>query len=310
MPDLELALTPETTIRGTTTPNAPGQAFSVYDFIDAVFGQPGVRKKRGGFSRYMWSRLMSTLCIFRNELQSLSWEAPIRFSSRTTRTFDAPVMTACGLLRLLVIVTEELRWCPCKIDQHHTVKATLTNLLAGDHSVVREIEKDTVGGDAVTSHSDLLFRLTPETAVRGTTIPGVTGQVFSVYDFIDIVCRKLSRLWKSPKTSRMLWGHLIHKNSDVHREFTHLSFNGKTFSMKKSLRSKGRFLTPAMNVSGLHRLLIEMDYYLRNRAKQTTRGCTQVYTLNIDRGVRDIVETIFDSYKTGNHSMIEKIDIR
>ena len=167
MPDLELALTPETTIRGATTPNAPGQAFSVYDFIDAVFGQPGVRKKRGGFSRYMWSRLMSTLCIFRNELQSLSWEAPIRFSSRSTRTFDAPVMTACGFLRLLVIVTEELRWCPCKIDQHHTVRATLTNLLAGDHSVVREIEKDTVGGDAVTSHSDLLFRLTPETAVRG-----------------------------------------------------------------------------------------------------------------------------------------------
>ena len=44
MPDLLLALTPETTIRGTTTPNAPGQAFSVYDFIDAVFAPDRPRR--------------------------------------------------------------------------------------------------------------------------------------------------------------------------------------------------------------------------------------------------------------------------
>jgi hypothetical protein len=307
---LLLALAPGITIRGTTTPHAPGQAFSVYDFIDAVAvcGQSGLRKQRGGFSRRMWARLMSSLCNFRNELQSLSWEAPIRFSSRTTRTFDAPVMTACGLLSLLVIVTEELRWCPCRVDEHHTVRTALTNLLADDHSVVRKIEKDTAGGDAAISHSDLLLRLTPETAVRGATIPGVIGQVFSVHDFIDIVCRQLSRLWKTPRSSRMLWSRLTSKKSVLHQELEYLSFRGKPFSMKNSLKSKRRFLTPAMHVSGLHRLLRLMDFELRSRGYQTTSGCPKV-SLEIDRRVRDTLETIFARYNTGNHSIIEQIGV-
>jgi hypothetical protein len=314
---LLLALAPGITIRGTTTPHAPGQAFSVYDFIDAVCRPPRVQKKRGGFSRRMWSRLTSNAGRFKNELLSLSFEAPIRFSSERNRTFHVPVMTACGFLRLMVIINNESNPHRRTIDGRvgYTVEATLKTYLAGDRSMVREIEavvvdsqtrvvkKKKVPAVATVNMPDLLLRLTPETVVRGTTTPGVPDQVFSVYDFIDVVGRQLSREVKCDRFSRRLWSRLISMKSDCRRELVHLSCKA---SIRCSLKSTRRILTPAMTVCGLHRLLVLLAWELR-REYVNARGLPP-HAREIDTTIRHNIETTFSKFKAGDHSMIQEID--
>jgi hypothetical protein len=99
MPDLLLQLTPNTTIRGTSTVDESCPVFAVYDFIDVVGRPPvhGHKRKRGAFSRDFWSRLTFERSARKTELEGLVSEAPIRASLTLNRTAPVPVMTVSGL---------------------------------------------------------------------------------------------------------------------------------------------------------------------------------------------------------------------
>jgi hypothetical protein len=327
MPDLVLQLTTNGTIRGTTTPDASAPVFSVYDFIDVVGRPPTRKRKRGSFSRDVWSRLTSPQSRFSADLHGLSVEAAIRASVKVRRSTPTPAMTVPALQKLLLCVTLDLR--DSVRDTHgyvrHNAADTLARFVAGDHSMLEELQirsdkrsavKLAHGEDVVDSQihmnttkqtslvntdtRDLLLHLTHGTVVRGTTTPDASAQVvFSVYDFIDVVGNQLSRQRKCSKFSTRLWKRLTHKNV-ASRELVHTCVHA---SIRCNIKSQRRIITPAMTVLGLRRIL-ELVYSESNKMegqglRQNRRRCPMDYE------TRNSIETIFEKIKTGDHTMIE-----
>ena len=211
MTDLLLRFTPETTIRGITTVDESGQsAFSVYDFID-MLGRPCFRKKkRGGFSKRIWKRLIWKYAHHTKEIKNWSFEAPLRISEKVNRKFQSPVMTVCGLQKLWDLL-RELFYAKFLEDPKvgvrnagyalNVVKVTLERYMTGDHSMIEEIQtkatrrkvgakrpiEHTVDSEAETPTKrkrtspdmhDLLLELPGGMTVRGMVAPHAPAQMF------------------------------------------------------------------------------------------------------------------------------------
>ena len=92
--------------------------------------------------------------------------------------------------------------------------------------------------------SALLQLLADDAAVRGTTTP--TGKrVWSVYDFISLVCQKHGVY------SRKLWSRLISRDSKVRNEIKPLTAMLKLHAVG----SFSSYKTPVMTIGGLQKLL-------------------------------------------------------
>ena len=128
--------------------------------------------------------------------------------------------------------------------------------------------------------SALLLQLAADATVRGTTTPEGL-QIFSVYDFINLVCHKTGSY------SRQVWMRLINSNFKNELEFyfiptkNHLYQNGTN-----GKRSTNR--TPAMTLRGLQRLLLILDN-------------------KVASNFRHIVEGTFTRFMSGDTSMIQEI---
>ena len=88
--------------------------------------------------------------------------------------------------------------------------------------------------------SALLLILTGDTTVRGT-ITSDGKQVFSVYDFINLVCQK------TESYSRLVWMRLLSEDSNFKDELQGLIF---TVSFRNRAKNN-RYNTPAMTLLGL-----------------------------------------------------------
>jgi len=109
MSDLLLEIAPGHTVRGFLAHDNTDcllSVFCVYDFLDAVARLHGPEPhKRGPFSRNLWDNLTSGAP---NTLRSLASTAPIRKSFHAMQWLKYPVLTARGLLELLVLVQSHL----------------------------------------------------------------------------------------------------------------------------------------------------------------------------------------------------------
>ena len=125
--------------------------------------------------------------------------------------------------------------------------------------------------------SALLLKLADDAMVRGTTT-GDGMQVFSVYDFINQVCRK------SESYTRKAWSHLISEDSNFKDEI-------ESLFCTVTLRHGGQptsYHTPARPLTGLQRLLLILDNKVAVDFRQS-------------------VEDIFVRFTEGDISMIYEI---
>ena len=345
MTDLLLRFTPETTIRGTTTVDESGQAaYSVYDFIEFL-GRPCFRKKkRGDFSRRIWKRLIWKHAHKTKEIESWSFEAPIRISAKVNRKFQSPVMTVCGLRKLwdllkdmfYVKFLEDWNVGPDNAGKvFNVVKVTLERYLAGDHSMVEEIQTDespsAVGakraseGAAETSTPNKKKRASPDTGdlvlvlpggmtVRGTTAPSapacmfwdndVPGEVFAVYDFIDAIVRQTSCVATYANISRVLWKRLSTEETMEAAELRGMSMQAP---MRYSLQSSRRFLTPAMGLRGLYRLFQFINYDFKVNVEYPgptrTKG-RRAHMRELDKVMCSGLYELFKQFHDGDRSIV------
>jgi hypothetical protein len=331
MRDLLLRLTHDTVIRGSTACDAPDvdPVFSVYDFLDVVARPPTHKRKRGAFSRDVWARLTSPQSPFCAELRALAVDAPIRASVKVRRSTPTPAMTVSALQTLLRAVVVNLNSSLSNTDPHvrHTVTNTLARFVAGDHSMLHKIEvrldkassvnhtlerDDDVVDSQIhvkkTKHTstdntdtpDLLLHLIKDTVVRGTITPDGSAQVFSVYDFIDVVGNQLSKQKKCSKYSRDFWKRLTHRNFPYRSSFAYTFVNA---SIRCNMQCQRRTTTPAMTVLDLQRVL-EFVYSESHKLDgQGLRQKTRRYPMDYE--TRNSLEEIFEKYKKGDHTMIE-----
>jgi hypothetical protein len=333
MTDLLLRFSPETTIRGTTTLTEYGQAFSVYDLIDVTW-RPDRQKQHGNFSRRVWSRLISKQSVDTNEIKNWSFEAPIRKSVKVNRKFQCPMMTVVGLRKLCDVLKEK----NSKFIVDCTVVPVLERYITGDRSMIEEIQmnvtESVVGGKRTLDHvmdsevkvskkkkklrlgmRDLLLELTDGTTVRGTTAPDapfwifhkfdVPGEVFSIFDFIDVVCRQLSKQWIYTNISKVMWKRLLatSKGRDT------LRYISWEMPMRCSLHSNRRAVTPVMGVHGLHLLLNFIDLDSKPELKNPHRLGRKTKDHGLDYSTRCSLEEIFTRLEGGDRSMIREIEV-
>ena len=333
MTDLLLRFSPETTIRGTTTVDESGQsAFSVYDFIDVTW-RFDRQRKRGDFSRRVWRRLTSNQSLDTNEIKNWSFEAPIRKSAKVNLKFQSPVMTVVGLRKLYDVLKEQ----NSEFIVDGPVVLVLERYMTGDRSMIEEIQMNMTQSVAHTKRTldhvidsevqvskkkkkqrlgmrDLLLELTDGTTVRGTTAPDapywifhkfdVPGEVFSVYDFIDVVCRQLSKQWIYTDVSKVMWKRLL-TTSEGMDELRYISWE---MPMWCRLQSNKRVLTPVMGAHGLHRLLHFIDLDSKPELKNAHRLGRKTKDYGMDYSTRCSLEEIFTRLEGGDHSMIRELD--
>ena len=116
--------------------------------------------------------------------------------------------------------------------------------------------------------SALLQLLADDATVRGTTTP--TGKrVFSVYDFISLVCQKHGVY------SRKLWSRLISRES-VKKEIKPLTAMLKLHAVGSSSSYK----TPAMTIGGLQKLLPILGRKVKHRLVSTAMHPIQAAALH------------------------------
>ena len=335
MRDLLLRLTHDAVIRGSRAHDADpvSSVFSVFDFIDVVGRPPAHNRKRGAFSRDVWARLTSPQSRFRVAIVALAVDAPIRASVKVRRSTSTPCMTVPALQTLMHFVELDLQNFLRVGDNGANVRRnaadTLARFVAGDRSMLEEIpvrsdkrsavkrklihDDDVVDAEihakkikhtstANTDTPDLILHLTPGKVVRGTITPDTFTQVFSVYDFIDVVDNQLSRQPKCPAFSRYLWKRLTHKNFPYRADFV---YSCVYVPIRCNMKTRKRVITPAMTILGLRRIL-EFVYSESHKTdgqglRQKKRRCPMEYE------TRNTLETIFEKIKTGDHTMIEKV---
>ena len=326
---------PGAVIRGTHASDAlatPVPVFSVYDFLDVAGRPPTHKRKRGAFSRDVWARLTSPQSRFSSAIVGLTGTAAIRASVKVRRSTPTPCMTVPALQTLMHFVELDLQNFLRIGDNGALVRRnvvdTLAHFVAGDLSMLEEIpvrtDKRTVKrqlshaddiadsqinakrtkhtSTANTDTLDLVLHLTHGKVVWGTTIPETSDQVFSVYNFIDIIDNQLSRQRKCPKFSRHLWKRLTHKNFPYRADFVHTCVR---VPIRCTMKNRKRVITPAMSILGLRRIL-EFVYSESHKIdgqglRQNTRRCPMEYE------TRNSLEAIFEKIKTGDYTMIEKV---
>ncbi len=126
----------------------------------------------------------------------------------------------------------------------------------------------------------LLLKLAGDVTVRGTTTPDGM-QVFSVYDFINLVCQKTGSY------SRQVWMRLMNSHFKDELEFNFISARTHLYQHGTS-GGKSTNRTPAMTLRGLQRLLLILDN-------------------KVAAEFRQIVEGVFTRFQSGDLTMIEEI---
>ena len=130
--------------------------------------------------------------------------------------------------------------------------------------------------------SELLLRLAADVTVRGTTT-AEGMQVFSVYDFINLVCQK------NGTYAHNAWARLKDRDSNLKEGdgFKMEILRYHADSVSSTVKSRNR-VTPVMTLRQLQRLLLSLDN-------------------KVASDFRMIVEGIFTRYIAGDLSMIEEI---
>jgi hypothetical protein len=115
--------------------------------------------------------------------------------------------------------------------------------------------------------------------IGASTVKGITSseglKVFSVADFINLVCRK------SGSYARLLWKRLTSDTS----KFTEVK---EALVLAVPSTNITKFTTPGMTITGLQELLS---------------------MLKVDEDIRPIVEDTFARYRSGDTSMIIELDL-
>ena len=125
--------------------------------------------------------------------------------------------------------------------------------------------------------SELLLKLAGDATVRGLTT-GAGLQVFSAYDFINLVCQKTGNY------SRQVWKCLIDAGCVRKDEYT-MEFTEYHYGIHRNTRVRQ---TPMMTLRALQRLVMIL------------RG-------KVAADFRQIVEGVFTRFQSGDLSMIEEI---
>ena len=130
--------------------------------------------------------------------------------------------------------------------------------------------------------SELLLRLAADVTVRGTTT-SEGMQVFSVYDFINLVCQK------NGTYAHNAWARLKDRDSNLKEGdgFKMEILRYHDDSVSSTVKSRNR-VTPVMTLRQLQRLLLSLDN-------------------KVASDFRMIVEGIFTRYIAGDVSMVEEI---
>ena len=131
--------------------------------------------------------------------------------------------------------------------------------------------------------SELLLRLSADVTVRGTTThEGM--QVFSVYDFINLVCQK------SGTYAHNAWARLKEADPNLKEGdgFKMEILRYHADSVSSTVKSRNR-VTPVMTLRQLQRLLLSLDN-------------------KVASDFRMIVEGIFTRYMSGDKTMITEIN--
>ena len=130
--------------------------------------------------------------------------------------------------------------------------------------------------------SELLLRLAADVTVRGTTTPEGM-QVFSVYDFINLVCQR------NGTYAHNAWARLKDRDPNLKEGdgFKMEILRYHADSVSSTVISRNR-VTPVMTLRQLQRLLLSLDN-------------------KVASDFRMIVEGIFTRYIAGDVSMIEEI---
>jgi len=136
--------------------------------------------------------------------------------------------------------------------------------------------------DIDSNMSELLLKLSADATVRGT-ITAEGEQVFSVYDFINLVCQK------NGTYAHNAWARLKHADSNLKEgdgfkmEILHYHAD----SLSSTVRTRRR-VTPVMTLRQLQRLLLKLDN-------------------KVASDFRLIVEGVFTRYMSGDLTMIQEI---
>jgi len=130
--------------------------------------------------------------------------------------------------------------------------------------------------------SELLLRLAEDATVRGT-ITSDGEQVFSVYDFINLVCQK------NGTYAHNAWARLKDADSNLKEgegfKMEILRYHGDSLTSTVQTR---RRVTPVMTLRQLQRLLLKLEN-------------------KVASDFRLIVEGVFTRYMAGDRSMLEEI---
>lgn len=145
--------------------------------------------------------------------------------------------------------------------------------------------------------TDLLFRFTPETTIRGTTVVSESGQAFSVYDFIEVLGRPCFRKKKPSSFAKNIWKRLIWKDAHRMNEIKNWYFEAP---IRKSVKVNRKFQCPVMTVSGLQKLWELLKDLFYNKFLDDVGVEYAGSALNV-------VKVTLERYMTGDHSMVEEI---
>lgn len=273
------------------------------------------------------------------KMEKLSFEAPIRICPQMNRKFQTPVMTVCdlqklwGVLRVLFYTKfrEDPQVGVQKAGYAFTVvKETLERYMAGDHSMIEEIQTDGTGCEVGAKSAaaskkrkrtspdtdDLLLELPGGMTVLGIRAPNapahmfwdsdVSCEVFSVYNFVDAIVRQGSSVSTYADISRVIWKRLSSDSINGHewrriwaREMKELSMEAV---MRQSLQLNRRSPTPVMGMRGLYKLFqqIKSDF----ESGSANPFGRKVFYRELDRRMVEGLYVMFKKYHDGDRSMI------
>jgi hypothetical protein len=270
------------------------------------------------------------------KIEKLSFEAPIRICPQMNRKFQTPVMNVCDLLKLWdalrLLFYAKFREDPQVGVQNAghaftVVKDTLERYMAGDHSMIEAIQTDVTGCQVSAAASKKRKRTSPDTddvllelpgglTVLGMRAPSapvhlfwdsdVSGEVFSVYSFIDAIVREGSSVSTYADISRVIWKRLsvdAPNGSDwgnmTAKEFKHMSMQAV---MRQSLQLNRRSPTPAMGMKGLFKLFQQINSDFQTGAAHP-RG-RKLFCRQLDRRMCSGLYEMFKKCHDGDRSMI------
>jgi len=341
MSDLLFHFTSEDVIRGTSTSKECGQAFSVYDFIDLVSRPHGQTRKRGNFSRRVWTELTSKQSRGTNAIKDLSFMGDIRKSRNINLKFSCPVMSVYGLQMLLNLLRLKCHRQSTSNPSVDVERATrffklvyedLERYMTGDRSMIEEVQtevSETATGlkrkikdvgtvtkkrkEGDTGTSDLVLALPGGMTIRGLRTPDapahifqasdVPGEVFSVYDLIDVVYRQLNPRLVYHDISRSVWLRLLN-TSEGREELGKYSWEA---SLRCGVQCTRRVKTPVTGMHELRRLLIFFELDCMPHMRSSHRRGRRPNDYRLGHSERCRLEAFFERCMSGDRSAIRDV---